>query len=195
MESEHVARLVKQNDNDSRRELFEIFYRRTYAVVYALVRHRESAEDITQDAFIKAFQKISQLRAKDKFGPWLAAIATNLARNHLKRESRLFFTGDPIELPPGSAKSTIGNPEEQLIRETEIARVQEALRTLPPEQYQVIVLQYYYDLKLAEIARLLKVNPGTVKSRLFRARAKLLRSLEPKEDLICRINGRGGEKQ
>lgn len=192
MERERVAQLVRQNDDASRRELFEIFYRRTYAAVFAILRHRESAEDITQDAFIKAFQNITRLREKEKFGPWLAAIATNLARNHLKREKRLYYSGNPVEPEAGSAQITPSSTEEQVIREEEIARVRAALRTLPPEQYQVVIMQYYYDLKLAEIARLLKISPGTAKSRLFRARVRLSRVLEPKEDLICQTDEGGG---
>lgn len=192
MERERVAQLVRQNDDASRRELFEIFYRRTYAAVFAILRHRESAEDITQDAFIKAFQNITRLREKEKFGPWLAAIATNLARNHLKREKRIYYSGNPVEPEAGSAQITPSSTEEQVIREEEIARVRAALRTLPPEQYQVVIMQYYYDLKLAEIARLLKISPGTAKSRLFRARVRLSRVLEPKEDLICQTDEGGG---
>ncbi|MGB4214474.1 MAG: RNA polymerase sigma factor [Dethiobacteria bacterium] len=192
MERERVVQLVRQNDDASRRELFEIFYRRTYAAVFAILRHRESAEDITQDAFIKAFQNITRLREKEKFGPWLAAIATNLARNHLKREKRLYYSGNPVEPEAGSAEITPSSTEEQVIREEEIARVRAALRTLPPEQYQVVIMQYFYDLKLAEIARLLKISPGTAKSRLFRARVRLSRVLEPKEDLICQTDEGGG---
>jgi RNA polymerase sigma-70 factor (ECF subfamily) len=192
LERERVVQLVRQNDDASRRELFEIFYRRTYAAVFAILRHRESAEDITQDAFIKAFQNITRLREKEKFGPWLAAIATNLARNHLKREKRLYYSGNPVEPEAGSAQITPSSTEEQVIREEEIARVRAALRTLPPEQYQVVIMQYYYDLKLAEIARLLKISPGTAKSRLFRARVRLSRVLEPKEDLICQTDEGGG---
>lgn len=192
MERERVVQLVRQNDDASRRELFEIFYRRTYAAVFAILRHRESAEDITQDAFIKAFQNITRLREKEKFGPWLAAIATNLARNHLKREKRIYYSGNPVEPEAGSAQITPSSTEEQVIREEEIARVRAALRTLPPEQYQVVIMQYFYDLKLAEIARLLKISPGTAKSRLFRARVRLSRVLEPKEDLICQTDEGGG---
>lgn len=192
MEREHVARLVEQNDDASRRELFELFYRRTYAAVYAILRHRENAEDITQEGFIKAFQNLRRLRDKEKFGPWLAAIATNLARNHLKREKRIYLSAEPVEAPPGSAERDCST-EEQVIREAEIARVRAALRTLSPEQYQVVIMQYYYDLKLAEIAQLLKISPGTVKSRLFRARVRLSQILEPKEDLICRTDEGEGE--
>lgn len=193
MERERVAQLVSQNDDASRRELFEIFYRRTYAAVFALLRHRESAEDITQEAFIRAFQNMEKLREKDKFGPWLGAIATNLARNHLKRERRLcYFSGNPAEPAANSPETAPCSTEEQVIREEEIARVRAALRSLSPEQYQVVILQYYYDLKLNEIARLLKISPGTVKSRLFRARDRLCRVLEPKEELICQKDEGGG---
>jgi RNA polymerase sigma factor (sigma-70 family) len=65
------------------------------------------------------------------------------------------------------------------MRDLQAEQIRQAIRTLPPDQHQVIILQYYYDLKLEDIADLLKVNVGTVKSRLFRAREKLSRILEP----------------
>lgn len=193
MDRERVAELAGQNDDASRRELFDLFYRCTYAAVYAILRHRESAEDITQDAFIRAFQNITQLREREKFGAWLAAIATNLARNHLKREKRLCYSGNPAELPGASAGDICCSTEDQVIREAEIDRVRAALRTLPPEQYQVVIMQYFYDLKLTEIAGLLKIRPGTVKSRLFRARRKLSLLLEPEGDPGCQLDRGGGE--
>ena len=193
MKRENVSELVEQNDDPSRRALFELFYGRTYAAVYAIMRHRENSEDITQEAFIKAFLNMAQLRDKNKFGAWLAAIATNLARTHLKREKRLYYLGNPLEFPAGAAEKNLSSTEEMVIREAEIESVRAALRTLSPEQYQVIIMQYFYDLKITEIASLLKISPGTVKSRLFRARGRLSRVLEPKEDLACRIDEGGGE--
>ncbi len=180
MDKERVLQLVEQNDEEARRALFEEYYRRTYAVVFSILRNRESSEDITQDAFIKSFQNMHQLREKDKFGPWLAVIASNLARNFLKREKRVLYTDDMTLLEsdqnrPGS------NTEEQVLRDWEADRVRQALQTLPPDQYQVVVLQYYYDLKLEEIAEMLKISAGTVKSRLFRAKKKLSRLLESME--------------
>lgn len=193
MDRERVAELAGRNDDASRRELFDIFYRRTYAAAYAILRHRESAEDITQDAFIRAFQNIARLREREKFGAWLAAIATNLARNHLKREKRFCYSGNPAELAGDQAGSASGSTEDRVIREAEIARVRAALRTLPPEQYQVVIMQYFYDLKLSEIAKLLKISTGTVKSRLFRARGRLLRVLEPEGDPVGQLDRGGGE--
>ncbi|MDW7740050.1 MAG: RNA polymerase sigma factor [Bacillota bacterium] len=174
MEPERVLDLVRLNDNDSRRELFEAYYKRTYALVYNILRRRESAEDITQDAFIKAFQNIHQLQDGKKFGAWLAVIASNLARNYLKREKRIFYTD---ELPYDQAGDSNRDTEEEAIRNMEVDRVRKAIRTLPADQYQVIVLQYYHNLKVDEIASMLKIRVGTVKSRLFRAREKLAAAL------------------
>ncbi|MEW5784746.1 MAG: RNA polymerase sigma factor [Bacillota bacterium] len=174
MEREQVEALVKQNDDVARRALFEAYYQRTFGVVYQITRSRESAEDLTQDAFIKAFRSLHQLRERDKFGAWLAVIATNLARNHLKRERRLFFSDDLTRF-----ESDSGDAEAEVMRDLEIEKVRQAVRALPPDQYQVVILQYYYDLKIEDIAAMLQISAGTVKSRLFRARQKLARILEP----------------
>lgn len=191
MEREQVLHLVKQNDNDSQRALFEAYYRRTYAVVYSILRNRESAEDITQEAFIRAFQNLHQLREQDKFGPWLAVIASNLARNFLKRERRVIYTDDLASYDRGEG---MPETEELALRELEVQRIRAAIKTLPFEQYQVVVLQFYYDLKVDEIAGVLKISSGTVKSRLFRARQKLSLILEQNEEDNCLIiEGGGGE--
>ncbi len=177
MEPERVLQLVKQNDQAAQRALFEEFYRRTYAVAFSILRSRESAEDITQDAFIKAFQNLQQLREPEKFGAWLAVIASNLARNTLKREKKVVYSDDLSQYESGG----FNNTEETAMRSLQSEQIRQALQILPPDQHQVVILQYYYDLKLEDIAALLKVSVGTVKSRLFRAREKLSRILEPIE--------------
>ena len=189
MEQSEVKKLVSQNDNEARRALFEAFYGRTFAVVYNILRRRENAEDITQDAFIKAFQNIDQLQDQSKFGAWLTVIASNLARNYLKREKKIILTD---ELPEISTGSFSNDTEEEALRGLEIDRVRKAIRTLPPEQYQVVVLQYYHDLKVEEIASMLGIRAGTVKSRLFRAREKLAVELELEQGSTCHTNKGGG---
>lgn len=191
MEPQKVSYLVRQNDNDSRRELFENYYRRTYAVVFNILRRRENAEDITQDAFIKAFQNLHQLNDGAKFGAWLAVIASNLARNYLKREKKMILTD---ELPVIETGASEDDTEAEALRSLEVERVRKAIRELPPDQYQVIVLQYYHDLKVEEIAGLLKISPGTVKSRLFRARQRLAGYLELEYGSVC-LNNEGGDRE
>ncbi len=172
-------------------QLFTQHYRRIYSIVFHILRRRESAEDITQEAFVKAFQNLHQLKDPDKFGAWLAVIASNLARNHWRREKRMLLPGD-VERSTGDGNRD--DPENEVFRNLEIERVRKVLRTLPPEQYQVIVLQYYYDLKIKEIAGLLKIKVGTVKSRLFRARQSLSSCLELKSDIENLLYGEGEQK-
>ena len=176
MKPELVKLLVLRNDNEARRELFEAFYRRTYAVVYYILRSHENAEDITQEAFIKAFQKLDQLVKKEKFAAWLAAIASNLARNFLKREKKIIVTS---ELPEIKTSEQFSSPEDEALNNIETDNIRRAIRSLPPEQYQVVALFYYHDLKVEEIGTMLKISTGTVKSRLFRARQKMAALLEP----------------
>lgn len=178
MDRELLSQLIKRNDAAAQKELFEAYYRQTYAAVYSILRNRESAEDITQEAFIKAFRNLKALREPAKFGPWLAVIATNLARNHLKKEKKSVPAGNPPEFRETAAPAST---EEAALRELESERLRALLRRLPAEQYQVIILQYYYDLTITEIAALLKVSSGTVKSRLFRAKQRLSRLLAEPE--------------
>ncbi len=191
MEPEKIAQLVRQNDNDSRRALFEAYYKRTLAVTYNILRRRENAEDITQDAFIKAFQNLHQLQDAAKFGAWLSVIASNLARNYLKREKRMILSD---ELPAIETDSGSEDTAEAALRNLEIGRVRQAIRDLPAEQYQAVVLQYYHDLKVDEIAAMLNIRAGTVKSRLFRARQKLAAMLELEEEAACLIS-EGGDRE
>ncbi len=191
MEPEELRKLVIRKDNESRRRLFEAYYKKTFAVVYNILRNRENAEDITQDAFIKAFQNIHQLKDQTKFGAWLAVIASNLARNFLKREKRIDYTDE--ELTPENSSET-KHTEELALLSLEIDRVRQAIKALPPDHYQVVVLQYYYDLRVEEIATMLKISQGTVKSRLHRARQRLAKSLELDSDFACRKD-KGGERE
>ncbi len=191
MEPEELRKLVNKSDNEARRRLFEAYYKKTFAVAYNILRNRENAEDITQDAFIKAFQNIHQLKDQTKFGAWLAVIASNLARNFLKREKRIDYTDGEIIIKNSSEANYT---EEIAMRSLEIDRVQQAIKALPPDHYQVVVLQYYYDLRIEEIASMLKLSPGTVKSRLHRARQRLAKILELENDPACRID-KGGARE
>jgi RNA polymerase sigma-70 factor, ECF subfamily len=175
LEPQQISKLVELNDNNSRRALFEAYYRRTFSVAFNILRNRESAEDITQDAFIKAFQNLHQLKDSSKFGAWLAVIASNLARNFLKREKKVIYTD---ELPETQAQTDSNDTETEALHTLELERVRKAVRELSPDHYQVIVLQFFHDLKVEEIAELLKISPGTVKSRLFRVRQRLAEALE-----------------
>ena len=185
-----MAKLVNTGDEYSLQSLFQHFYGRTYAAVMAITRDHQAAEDITQDAFVRAFNQLKKLRDPSRFGPWLGSIATNLARDYLRKEKRLVWTSDIEHANPSSEASV----EEQILEREKVATLREALRLLPPEQNQVVILFYYYESRVEEIASLCGISAGTVKSRLYRARRKLLEILqegEP-EEALHRLKGTEG---
>jgi RNA polymerase sigma-70 factor (ECF subfamily) len=180
LERARVESLVKSGSQASLKELFEHYYGKIFATVMALVRNREWAEDLTQESFYRAFTKLESLREPAKFGSWIAAIATNLALDSLKKEKKSYPTPDFFE--DGSANPSGFSPvEERVLRNEKVELVRAALRTLPPEQYQVIILHYYHYQTIEDMALFLGVKAGTIKSRMHRARKKLLTVLEDRE--------------
>jgi RNA polymerase sigma-70 factor, ECF subfamily len=123
---------------------------------------RSLAEDLTQETFLRALRSIRQYQPSRPFKPWLYAIAVNVARDHFKRadsryavslaDDELVALADPIELD-----EAIGDDDQ---------RVATAIVALPVHQRETIILRYYQDLALAEIAEVLAIPIGTVKSRL-----------------------------
>lgn len=131
---------------------------------------RHEAEEVVQEALLRAYLGLSRLRDAERFGSWLCGIAINLAKMHLRRRAarpRLVAAG-------GVAERAIDVEEHELLR-----IVQDALELLPPGQRDVVLMHYIDDLSCEEIAHLLDTTSGAVRVRLHRARAQLRRELAP----------------
>jgi len=157
--------LVRQARAGSERG-FELLVRRYQGIVsaraYAVLHDRADAEDAAQDAFLRVFRALGQLREPEAFGPWLLQTVTNVARRALSRRAR-----QPMALPDvGAVDHRQGHPE-----------VFDAVAALPEGYQQVIHLHYSQGCSCEEIARLLGLQVGSVTSRLTRARQMLRRIL------------------
>jgi RNA polymerase sigma-70 factor, ECF subfamily len=146
------------------------YQRRVFAVAFRIVRRADVAEDVAQDTFIRAYRALDRFEVGRPFGPWVVRIGANLAINHRRSpKSR------EEELPQGH-QETPGrdeSPLEQLLAHEAGAVLENALEALPQEQRAVFVLRVYESLSYDEIAETLGISPGTVMSRLSRARQKL----------------------
>ncbi|MDK2855982.1 MAG: polymerase sigma-70 factor, subfamily [Bacillota bacterium] len=163
------------------RVLFELFYEDAYRSAFMITRNHHQAEDVTQEAFLKAFTHLETLAQPRKFGAWLKSIVVRTAIDLLRREKRLVFS-DELEEEPGDERpypATFPLPEEELERSELRAEVRRVIAALPPKQQLVVVLKFYHGLKDAEIAALLQVSVGTVKSSTHRALLTLGKRLEP----------------
>jgi len=158
------------------RVLFETYYDKAYKTIYIITRDREMSKDLTQETFIKTLKNINQLRDPAKFGAWLSAIASNMARDGMRCKKKdipvehidtLWPAGQPL------GQVNIMLPE-KVIEEKELrSKVIEAMDELDDMYKQVVILKYYWDLSEKEIAESLEIKEGTVKSRLHRARAQM----------------------
>ncbi len=160
---EQVARNVQRGRTADLAVLVERHHSSLLGFLYRLTGgDRSLAEDLTQEAFLRALRSIRQYRPTQRFKPWLYAIAVNAARDHFKRadtrravsvsDDDLLGLADPIEWDDAPVDAG--------------QQVAEALAALPAHQREAIVLRYYQELSLAEIAEVLAVPIGTVKSRL-----------------------------
>ncbi len=169
---------------------FEAFLKNYQDLVFStamrLLANRAEAEDVTQEVFLKAYERFGELRESKTAGGWLRTVATNLSLNHLSRYrsrwsffSELFSShaGDDEEMPMEFAAPE--NMEETLAVADRRALVERALQKLPPAQRVPLVLYHLEDLSYEEIATKLGVSLGKVKTDIFRGREALRRKLTP----------------
>jgi RNA polymerase sigma-70 factor, ECF subfamily len=157
-------------------EIVRRYQRRVYAVARRITRRHDVADDVTQEAFLRAHTKLSSFDTARPFGPWICRIAANLALNHVRSpESR------EDELPEGYGETPSREADALTgVLEREAGAVlARALEELPAEQRAVFVLRAQEGLSYAEIAEALDLALGTVMSRLSRARERLRVALQP----------------
>lgn len=166
---------------------FETLYRVHRAGIYTLLRHLvrdpELAADLTQQTFVRAWESLSRLRHPGAFRGWLHRIALNLVRDEAKAgHTRLEVTEAALGSAPGSAREGRGggaNPQAEVLSSELRKVVQAALAALPAEQRAVVVMHHLEGMSVDEIARVVGVRPGTVMSRLARAREAMRERLRP----------------
>ena len=168
--------LIRQTLNGDR-EAFGIlavkYQERVYNLVFAIVKHREDAEDATQETFLQALTHLSGFRQTSQFYTWLYRIAYNSAVGTLRRR-RTFMSIEKISEEAGDAFSAdVEAPDAQMIREDDARIVRDAVDKLPDEYRIPLVMREFVGASYEEIAQSLAIPVGTVRSRLHRARASL----------------------
>ena len=167
---------ARQGDLAAFEEVVRRYQRRVYGVAFRIVRAHDLADDVAQEAFVRAWRSLDRFDLGRPFGPWVCRIAANLAVNHV-RSPRAREEG----LPEGHAETPSADPGPLgAILEEEAKRVlDEAVARLGPEQRAVFVLRAVEEMSYEQIAEALGISQGTVMSRLFRARERLARALAP----------------
>jgi RNA polymerase sigma-70 factor, ECF subfamily len=160
-------------------QLVGLYQDRLYNSLLRVLGSAEDARDVVQDAFVQAFLKLDSFRGSSAFYTWLYRIAFNLAMSHARRERKLVSLDrvkDGCGSEPVDGQPT---PEADVLRTEHVALVHTALAELSPEYRQILVLRELEGCRYEEIAEILELPVGTVRSRLFRARLQLRDQLAP----------------
>jgi RNA polymerase sigma-70 factor (ECF subfamily) len=168
---------VRRGDREAFGHLVRAYQGRLFGLVLMMVRQPAGAEEVTQDAFVRAYTYLDHYDAHRPFYPWLASIAMRLAQNWLRRHGRtLRREGASIEDAPEPEATPA--PLTELLADERGRRLWEAVAALPSGERTAVMLYYRDEMAVRDIARALGVTSGTIKTLLFRARRHLRGRLE-----------------
>jgi RNA polymerase sigma-70 factor (ECF subfamily) len=164
------------------RELLGRYQRPVFSLIYRMIRDREQSEDLTQETFVRVFNNIGRYDPAYKFSSWIFKIATNLTIDWMRKKepqtvsidgSRYAVTPDEIEATTITVESKDETPEELLVARELGAEIEVAIGRLRPEYRTAILLRHIEDRAYEEIAQIMALPLGTVKTYIHRGRKEL----------------------
>jgi RNA polymerase sigma-70 factor (ECF subfamily) len=185
---QQVVGWAREGVESAYRELLRRYERPVFSLVYRMVRDRELAEDLTQETFVKVLNALDRYRPEFKFSSWIFKIANNAAIDQLRRKEldTLSLEGGPDAVTPDRVEATslqVGDASESPLEELEArelgSAIEAAIGRLRPEYRACIMMRHVDGRPYDEIAEILELPLGTVKTYIHRARAELRETLEP----------------
>jgi RNA polymerase sigma-70 factor (ECF subfamily) len=183
---QEIVALARAGEEAAYRELIRRYERPLFSLLFRMVRDRELAEDLAQETFVKALNAIESYRPEFKFSSWIFKIANNAAIDHLRRREldTLSLEGSPQAETPEAIEATalqIGGRQESPLAEVEArelgGQIEAAIAQLRPEYRSCILLRHVEGRAYEEIAEILNLPLGTVKTYIHRARNELRQAL------------------
>ena len=199
----NLVELSAGGDIDAFETLIKTHQKKVYNIALRMTKNPDDAQELAQDAFVRAFVAIKKFRGDASFSTWLYRITMNVCTDFLRKRNRAVVISmeqgavgseyeNPIQLPvegPGPDELTEKRQLKQLVRG--------AMDSLSPEHRQVLVLRELMDLSYKDISKTLNISEGTVKSRINRAREGLkqviLNKPEHFKDYVVKLNRKGGD--
>ncbi|HNU77085.1 MAG: sigma-70 family RNA polymerase sigma factor [Prolixibacteraceae bacterium] len=170
-----IIEQVRQGDTNAFGSLVVKYQDVVFSMALKILRNREDAEEIAQEAFIKAFRSLHGFRGDSKFSTWLYTITYNTCITHTRKKKNPASRTEEIPDADDEAGVVFGEFPEEL----RLLQLEAAMKQLPEEEYMLILLYYYDDQDIREICRITGFTESNVKVKLYRARKKL-------HDLMCK---------
>jgi len=173
-----LIRAAQSGDSAAFTEIVRRYQRAVYRVVYGLTRNASDADDLAQETFVRAYKAIGRFRVGEPFYPWVSRIAVNAAYSLFRSRKRKPETSIEPMLEAGHQWEAGEDPVEEVARSERVEHMNAAFAELSEEHQAVLVLRVVEGLSYDEIAETLHVPPGTVMSRLSRARTELKKRMQ-----------------
>lgn len=173
---------VLKGDQNAYEDIVNLYQHKLYQVCYRMLGNKEEAEDITQEAFVRAYINLHSFDQNRKFSTWIYRIATNLCIDRIRKKKPDYYLDAEVAGTEGlDMYSQIAADEqlpEEALEQMELQeRIQYEISRLPDKYRAVIVLKYIEELSLQEISEILEMPLGTVKTRIHRGREALRKQL------------------
>lgn len=182
IDDQSLAQACRNGDDAAWATLVERYGKRVYGIAYHFTLRREDAEELAQEIFLKVFENLHRFDGRYAFGAWIVSLARNLCIDQYrrrKREKSFIHVSDEAVMPLLPATD---DPSRALLDKERTRLLFEAIAELPEELSEILILRDLDGLAYEEIAAALELPDGTVKSRLFRARAETARIIRRKTE-------------
>jgi len=185
-----IDHAVNEHDQQAFAELMERYKRPVYHMILKMIRNIDDAEDLTIEAFAKAFKSLHKFKKDYTFSTWLFRIATNNTIDFIRKKKLNTFSLNTAYTDEGGESVNIDvqdkslNPQEETIKGQKIELVQMFVTKLPPKYQRLVRLRYFDELSYDEIAKTLEAPLGTVKAQLHRARELMYELVKDKKQHI-----------
>ncbi len=173
-----VAR-ARGGDEEAFRVLVDRHSRRIYHLAYRMTGRVEDAEDVVQEALVRAYRQLNRFEARSHFGTWLYRITFNCAVDYLRARPRREVTDGQDDLDRRPSPQTSFGADDLVFAGEIAARIEQALNTLSPQERAAFVMRHYQGCSIGEICRTLNVRTNAAKHSIFRAVRKLRTALRP----------------
>lgn len=198
-----LVKRVRSGDQRAFKLLVERYQRKVYAVALGMLKDKEEAMDVSQEAFVKVYKYLDHFKGDASFYTWLYRITVNICIDIIRK--RAGAGGEAVEfdetLPMDVSEANIGalgsrlgtNPQKSALRRELAEKIQEALAAVPEKHRAILLLREVEGMSYEDLSRTLDIPKGTVMSRLFHARAKVQKILSQYLELDEAKSGVGSE--
>tara|TARA_R110002049_G_scaffold116712_1_gene269446 strand:- start:5133 stop:5714 length:582 start_codon:yes stop_codon:yes gene_type:complete len=172
-----LIKAIQNGDTKAYAQIVNRYKDLVYTLALRMLKHREEAEEVAQDTFVKVFRSLNKFKGDSKFSTWIYRVTYNTCLDRIKKNKK-HINDVAIDEFIFNKLETIDNALDNLIKEEKHTLIKKCIHMLPEDSSALITLFYFEELTLEEISKIINLEANTVKVKLFRARKKLAVILE-----------------